>query len=519
MLEKEIQFITDFNLNKIKTLGQTFTLNRLFEADLHPALIRYISGKLDHLIYEDRKVLIEKSAFDYSGPRIAKYFNLIAEEIKKTKKLTYNEVRSYIEKGIVFNANFCVQPKSTLINLIYKNTNEGIAAGEIVVYLNYIYYYDYIRDILTSYITKKNIINLNKAEFVSVLEKIDRELLLTRKDEIISDAFNSIADFYNDGGVSKTYVHIPLAEAYLEEKNLNELVVKLQKEVTEIKRKTEIDDLLLILFRGDIVKQAAEKCAEKAESGTESRKREEPAKNSLSDFEFKEEKRDDNLKRIHPEALTGQTFAEKTGGVVNRREDDDKNKITEIFKKESDVNKEIVSRETAGKETENKEIMRKETSNEDILNKETVREEKKNIQIIAEEKNKTRSDDIIFEEENDEKSGDDIIIEEEIIEKEIVEDINEFPEHIEEVLPEISGKERDLFSFLNEKEIDRIISSIFNEDNDDFANTMEKISECLNYDQASEILKSVFFTYRINPYSREAVILTNAVSNYFHQDN
>ncbi|MDO8550724.1 MAG: hypothetical protein Q7S39_11325, partial [Ignavibacteria bacterium] len=69
------------------------------------------------------------------------------------------------------------------------------------------------------------------------------------------------------------------------------------------------------------------------------------------------------------------------------------------------------------------------------------------------------------------------------------------------------------------KEIDKIVSVIFNDDEDDFANTMEKISECKDYEQASEILKSVFFTYRVNPYKREAVTLTNAVSNYFHQGN
>jgi hypothetical protein len=72
--------------------------------------------------------------------------------------------------------------------------------------------------------------------------------------------------------------------------------------------------------------------------------------------------------------------------------------------------------------------------------------------------------------------------------------------------------------FLNQKDVERIVSGIFNDDEDDFISTLEKISECDNYEQAAEILKSVFFTYKINPYKKEAVTLTNSVSNYFDQD-
>ena len=73
-------------------------------------------------------------------------------------------------------------------------------------------------------------------------------------------------------------------------------------------------------------------------------------------------------------------------------------------------------------------------------------------------------------------------------------------------------------SFLNDKEMERIVSNVFNEDEEDFVTTMEKISESSGYDEATEILKAVFFSYKINPYSRDAVLLTNAVSNYFDQD-
>jgi hypothetical protein len=128
-------------------------------------------------------------------------------------------------------------------------------------------------------------------------------------------------------------------------------------------------------------------------------------------------------------------------------------------------------------------------------------------------------DDPLLDEKEDEKEKTDTILEEEIVDINNQSYDSEIEEIIEEEIPVIkaSKREKDIFSYLTQKEIDNIVSSIFNDDGDDFANTLEKISECKSYEESAEILKSVFFTYRINPYKREAVSLTNAVSNYFNQ--
>ncbi|MGQ9643142.1 MAG: hypothetical protein ACUVT3_04730, partial [Ignavibacterium sp.] len=79
-------------------------------------------------------------------------------------------------------------------------------------------------------------------------------------------------------------------------------------------------------------------------------------------------------------------------------------------------------------------------------------------------------------------------------------------------------RQKDIFSFLSNKEIDKIIDSVFNSDSEDFASTIEKISECKNYEEAAEILKTVFTSYKVGELTKEAVLLTNAVARYFSQD-
>jgi len=76
---------------------------------------------------------------------------------------------------------------------------------------------------------------------------------------------------------------------------------------------------------------------------------------------------------------------------------------------------------------------------------------------------------------------------------------------------------KDLFSYLRRKEVKKIIFFIFGNDEEDFTNTIERLMDCHSYKEASEILKAVFTSYKISPYSKEAITFTNAVSNYFRQ--
>jgi hypothetical protein len=79
------------------------------------------------------------------------------------------------------------------------------------------------------------------------------------------------------------------------------------------------------------------------------------------------------------------------------------------------------------------------------------------------------------------------------------------------------ARQKDLFSYLRRKELKKIVSYIFANDEEDFTNTVERIMDCNSYKEASEILKAVFTSYKISPYSKEAITFTNGVSNYFRQ--
>ena len=82
----------------------------------------------------------------------------------------------------------------------------------------------------------------------------------------------------------------------------------------------------------------------------------------------------------------------------------------------------------------------------------------------------------------------------------------------------IKTKASDIFTYLSNKEIDKIIKNLFNSDSEDFANTVEKMSDCSTYEEATHILENVFKYARIKPHSKDAKLLSDAVAKFFNVD-
>lgn len=248
MFENEIKFISDFTLNKAKDLGAFFTIEKFLAADIHPSIKKYVEGEIDYLIQQDRKKLINHSLFDYSGAKIANYFNLIADEIKKTKKVSYEDIKKIILQAVSFNANYVVRPKWALSKLIFGN-NRSVDFSEVQLMLNYTYYYEYLNSVFLAYMTKKKIMSITVTEFELIMNKIDRELFVLHQSKLVDNALYAIADFYNIGGLNRSTLAIESIESFLKEKNLTELLFKLKRGFTnQTRKKVEIEDIRKVLY-------------------------------------------------------------------------------------------------------------------------------------------------------------------------------------------------------------------------------------------------------------------------------
>jgi hypothetical protein len=468
MFEKEVQFIADYSLNKVRKLGLSFSLNQLLNIQIHPAILRYISGEFDFLIYQDRKKLMQKSAFDYSGAEIAKYFNLINQEIKKNKRVSYDDIKKLVNQAVAFNASFVIRPNWTLTKLIFTE-DEKRSVEEFKMLINYCYYYDFVKKILLTYFDKKNIVAISSAEFETILSKIDSQLLSEDLDSYLDHALYSISDFYNIGGINNDKIPLRTIEIFLKEKNLMDQLIKLKREFSKnSKQRVGVEELKNHLFSKDISK------------GHE-------------------------LSPVHPDEVSSVLEKEKFDEEIIPPETND-----ELNIKRDEENNDIQNR---NRENGLSQKITRENSLKDIADINLDLSDALDINEIKEvhEEKETPPETENYSSDDKDKTI--------VMRKEETRALKPKPNAESSAGKKGNGEKikRDIFTFLSDKEIERIVESVFNEDRDDFTNTMERISECNSYEEAAEIIKNLFQTYKVNPYSKDAILLTDAVSNYFEQ--
>ena len=614
MFENEIKFISDFTLNKVKELGSFITVEKLLSTDIHPSIKKYVEGEVNYLISEDRKKLIENSLFDYSGKEISNYFDLIGAEIKKTKKISYEDIKNIVLQAVSFNANYVVRPKWSLSKLIFGNS-KSVSINEIQLMFNYTYYYEYLNNVFLAYLSKKKILNISVTEFELIMNKIDRELFMLHQSKLVDNALYAIADYFSIGGLNKSSVTIESVENFLKEKNLTELLFKLKRAyVNSSKKKVDIDELRKILYSTFTIDSpfVQETEAEPEEVAQDEKHFENPLKDNFVADEIIEETTDQNILEVNTSTTSTTSIDENEPielGVKDLFIEDeltsdleDVSKTELNIKTEPDVEKaieqiepqkfEIISDEEIKAQLdilEQSDFITNEEENSDIFNEleiqqeevientvdETVKktkiDEEELLANLTEEIEKSEDEEIIILDEkeqedllnfydneleisidddnnfslepktqldNEENSLDDLVelkFDHELLNqvednddavplekidfiKDLTDENTDAENKVDSQPVLLKKKSEDIFSYLSNKEIDRIIKSLFNSDSEDFANTVEKMSDCSTYEDATHILDSIFKYARIKPHSKDAKLLSDAVAKYFNVD-
>lgn len=692
MFEKEIKFIGDFCFNQIRSLGNSFTLEKIITTGIHPAIVQYISAELEYMIYSDRQKLLQQSYFDYTGKEISDHFQKISGEIKKQKKISIDDSKKLIFQAVSFNINFLVRPRWSLTKLIF-NEQPVISSEEMKMMLNYLYYYEYFKKVLTGYINKRNLMQISSTEFEIILDKIDNELINTNQRQLVANSFISIGDFFNIGGVDKNLLPLTAVEIFCKEKNLLDLLIKLRKVIpNDVKRRFDRVEIERIIFASDTHLKPGVVAALETEIKTDEMidridveevkadqeklnavESDEMQKSDLETFLSPEEEEallslyseeaqtteiasDESIKQIednivfeeeneivplpeddadynqiednqssdfdsyqvneslfHGADLDSEVTFKTTEEILNTDEELDElveaitetmpsnlNKSDDTIKnefeelREVEINDSEIETDQASTSVE-KEIVQEmiedlyteklpDTSEiDDIeeleISSEPIEEDIKsaaaenkieslenelmnifegldNLDLTLPQKGKmfedtsdenlkkdlettnvvesntikkaslddylNSMDEIVFTDKRNDKSEENLQVKNDIVEVEPIMEVQENNSRPREKneKPTVHPRNirpKDLFSYLRKKEIKKIVSYIFANDEEDFTNTVERVMDCHSYKEASEILKAVFTSYKISPYSKEAITFTNAVSNYFRQ--
>lgn len=580
MFEREIKFIYDFNLNKVNRLGPYFTFEQLSRIDIHPAILNYISAEIDFLIFEDRQNLLKNSVFDYSGEKISNYFNLISEEVKKSKRFSLEYISKLILHASSFTVNYLVRPKWTLSKFVFDESDHKTTL-EIKQILNYIYYYQYLKKILISYINSKKIISMNSDEFINLLDRVDNLGIETYLPSILSNAIKSMGDFFNIGEIQKNKIPFLAIEKFLEEKKLDDHLNKIHS-VFGIDTTTKVNIL-------DLQKTLESVLIEKFEQPTEEVIEEEEVKEEISPVkepEIVEEKTEDTSEEYYKEEV--ESVDESNGDDTVKQKKlririDKNNEIEPVYEeepekiqlKEDDTKEEkIVFEEDLEGISEEKNIKEENAEEsleagiiikeEEIIGEKDIYKENKNLEEEIDQSNQQQNmgkEDLI--EEMGAESLDIELVEQSLEqEQQVIEDVDtsgenesltkdelhpdrvydqiiqeeaeteesmlqtilqsskeateENPSDIEDKsLEDLSKPKIDVAELLEHKEMTKIIEMIFDYDIEEFANTLDEISNCQSFDDAVVVINQSLKNRNISSNSKEAEAFKSIISKYF----
>ncbi len=514
-----MKFIYDFNLNKINRLGTYFTFEQLKNLDLHQAILNYISAEIDFIIFEDRQKLLSNSFFDYSGEKISHYFSLINEEIKRTKKLSLDFVSKLLLHASSFNVNFLARPRWTLTKFIFDENNHRTTI-EIKQILNYLYYYPYLKKIISSYIDKKKIISLDEEEFSNLLKKIDDIVKETNLQNLIFNALKSMAVFFNIGELQNNKVPLLAVEEFLKEKELGQHIKKLRIMYGDDKSiRCNVNDLLKEF--GTILPLIEEDVQEKENDESKKVNVEEIIeikKVEASEIEEKIEEHDSD-------SLTYEKIVE--------------NPDLETEEKETEQSKEITEESTLFDELPQKKDTEEDSIEEQVDTVEIPESDEDEIQevedITVQEEVaitfKPPNVDIHIEEENEEEGENNETPNNENEEEEITllertesdKQIKYANDKVEGPY-EVEGKEEenvekiDINKLLESKDINKIIAAIFDYDIEEFTNVIESISKSKDIYEAYAIINEALLNRNINSTGKEAELFKSIISEHFGKD-
>ncbi|MEJ2618134.1 MAG: hypothetical protein P8Z35_24465, partial [Ignavibacteriaceae bacterium] len=320
-----------------------------------------------------------------------------------------------------------------------------------------------------------------------ILSGINDQILAEAPESAIEHAINTMADFYNIGSTGSQNLSAGLVEIYLEKNHFEKYLNRINKSILhDSKQKHNIEEIKSILFSSVPVKEIEKTVVEEDELI------EEQVQPEDTETEIIEEK--ENIEELPKETLTRPETSEEIQEDSDQKEvefdiTEHENLDTLYSFNDEEQDENVLQEEESTNLVEEEKIQDELKISDDFRNK-----EEENAQVI--EKDKSFNENEIFRSDVKlQEEKEDFSTEKQIKRK----------------------RDKDIFSYLTDKEIERIVGNVFNDDRDDFASTMEKITESSSYEEATEILKSVFKSYNVNPYAKDAITFTNSVSNYFEQ--
>ena len=469
MFEEKIKSIAKYNLEKLNKFTGEFSLANMEKENISPAVVQFIQADLEYRIYKNL-IMSNDSKFIYSIDSLSTALTILGKELFSSYDFEKTEAEKLIKEAVFYTVNFLSLPNRTLNSFIFGD-NPEIDAAKIFFKMNYFYYYNHLSKSVNAYLVKKKKISLTSQEFIDLLGRIDDIAIDYEKGKVISAGIKSISEFYNQESGNPEIVPCLALERFLKEKELYDEIKKLNDDLKiDVKESCKIRE---------VYKSLGYEIEASAYFEYENENDETTIASEKSPKEFLPKAKEENV------SLTA-----KENAIIKENEFEDQ---TEELEEEKII---LTPDDELSKDTD------------------TFKVDKETTEIIFEDEIEKIVDNDLHDKLEDDYENDEGTI---IINKKSANELPESNEKKEMIEDKTSPGKIDLFELFQNKNISKIVASVFNNDVDDFASAIENLNERKNHEEANAEIDRILESRRIKPNSKEAALFKEIINEYFEQ--
>jgi hypothetical protein len=247
MFEEEIGTLIDTIARRTIAGGESIALRDVLAAEIPHPVKAFFRADVEALLASELRRERSATRFFYDHPEVQSLQSQINAILVLHYAYDRAEFLRQVDETVHMMVNFLVRPEWTLTSVLFE-TNESVSSQALVRLLRYFGPYEYYRDVLTRYIDDKQITSLGRAEFASLLRKVDASFVRRKTGDELARVLLPLYEFMDYPFRTGTNaLPVKALIRFFDDKGLPQVVRRLEEERAKSTVALTRADLALLL--------------------------------------------------------------------------------------------------------------------------------------------------------------------------------------------------------------------------------------------------------------------------------
>ncbi len=194
MFEKETETIIGTVLRRVPGTSGPVAVKDLLASDIPYPIKVFFRADVEAALLAELQHHRKESRFDFNHPEIESLQNQINSLLVLRYSFGAEDFRRRLTDAVHLLINYLIRPQWTLAGVVFEK-EETISSQSLLGLLRYFGPYDYLREIVSRYVSEKRTAAFTRQEFVSLLWKADGEYIRRKSGDELARIMSPIYDF------------------------------------------------------------------------------------------------------------------------------------------------------------------------------------------------------------------------------------------------------------------------------------------------------------------------------------